>query len=182
MSQSPKGFGKADQYNYDHQSHYIPWDTVSNDPQSTFLDFEDEVPFGTLITIPDAQPLPPGARGPNYYDPESQSSDSETYSEYPEPTTQTCPDEQAIHLTDLKNCRETLATLSHYTSGQIGQFLKKSKGLLCLPLHAVSVFRIPHGNHTGNYPILIYYPEKDLKYYPHLATFNEAIDVLYGEE
>lgn len=181
MSHSPKGFGKADQYNYEHQAHIFTF-PCSFDPMDSDTYENLDISSSESFYIPDAQPLPPDARDPAYYDPESQSSDSETYSEYPEPTTQTCPDEQAIHLTDLKNCRETLATLSHYSSGQIGQFLKKSKGLLCLPLHAVSVFRIPHGNHTGNYPILIYYPEKDLKYYPHLATFNEAIDVLYGEE
>ena len=60
---------------------------------------------------------------------ESTDSDAATDSEYPEPVTQTCPNESSIHLTDLANCRETLAAMSHYSQGQIGQYLKNFKGL-----------------------------------------------------
>ena len=110
---------------------------------------------------------------------ESSDSDAVTDSEYPEPVTQTCPNESSIHLTDLSNCRETLAAITHYNQGQIGQYLKNFKGLLILPLHAVSIFRIPHGHHTGNYPLLIYLPEQEISQYPHLDNFNDAIQTLY---
>lgn len=137
---------------------------------------------GMPIIIPDAQPLPPGARGIVNLPSGDEYSESETYSEYPEPVTQTDPTEQTIHITDLSNCREVLATLSNFTSGQIGQYLKSHQGLLILPLHAVSIFRLPHGHHTGNYPVLIYYPKKDLSRYPHLENFNEAVNVLYQNQ
>ena len=106
---------------------------------------------------------------------------SETESEYPEPQVATDPTESSVHMTDLKNIREVLATLSHYNGGQLGQYLKQYHGLLIMPLHGVSTIRIPHGRHVGNYPILIYYPKKPLNRYPHLENFNEAISAIYGE-
>ena len=175
MSRPPRGFEKCEQIEtFRFPCSFDPmdsdtWDNVGIEEQESFY-------------IPDAQPLPPGARDPAYYTPESQYSDSETYSEYPEPVTQTCPDEQAIHLTDLMNTRETLATLSKFTSGQIGQHLKSHQGLLILPLHAVSILRMPHGNHTGNYPVLIFYPEEDLDNYTNLPNFTTAVDLLYDNQ
>lgn len=152
---------------------FNPYDSDTWDPLGYRGD--DQIP----LFIPDAQPLPPGARGPNYIPNGYESSDSETYSDYPEPVTQTDPTEQSVHITDISNCREVLATLSNFTTGQIGQHLKSYQGLLILPLHAVSIFRLPHGHHTGNYPVLIYYPTKTLNQYPHLENFNEAINVIY---
>lgn len=175
MHQKYKGFDKAIPYNPGFYGNpFPPYETLSDDPYG----IESQDP--DFINIPDAQPLPPDARGPNYYCQESSTSDSETYSEYPEPVTQTDPTEQTIHLTDIKNCRETLATLSNFNGGQIGQHLKKDKGLLILPLHAVSILRLPHGSHVGNYPVLIYFPKEDLKNYPHLSNFNEAINAIYN--
>ena len=107
------------------------------------------------------------------------SSDSETYSEYPEPNIATDPEESSVHMCDLKSIREVLATLSHYNGGQVGQHLKQYQGLLIMPLHAVSTIRIPHGRHVGNYPIIIYFPKKPLNRYPHLDNFNEAIRSIY---
>lgn len=141
-------------------------------------DFESQDP--SQIEFTDAQILPPGAHGFTYIS--DSDSDSQTYSDYPEPATLTSPNENAIHMTDLKNIREALATLSGFNGGQIGQFLKEKIGLLIMPLHAVSVLRIPHGNHVGNYPIIIYYPVQDLEKYPHLDTFNDAIKCLYFGE
>ena len=162
-------------YNFGNNE-FNPYDSDTWDNNQ--LGEENDIPF----FIPDAQPLPPGARGPYYMSDSIEESESETYSEYPEPVTQTDPTEQTVHITDLANCREVLATLSCFNNGQIGQYLKSHQGLLILPLHAVSVFRIPHGRHTGNYPILIYYPKKALDRYPHLENFNEAINVLYQNE
>lgn len=178
MSQSPKGFGKADQYNYDHEIHYLDF-PCSFDPMDSDTYENFGIPPQESFYIPDAQPLPPGAREPAYIDPESQYSDSETYSEYPEPVTQTDPTAEAVHLTDLKNARETLAALTSYSGGQIGQYLKSHQGLLILPLHALSILRVPHGRHTGNYPLLIYYPKEGVDKYPQLDDFNTAINVIY---
>lgn len=108
-------------------------------------------------------------------------SESETCSDYPEPQVATDPTESSVHMSDLKNIREVLATLSHYNGGQLGQHLKQYRGLLVMPLHAVSVIRIPHGRHVGNYPILIYFPKKPLNRYPHLENFNEAIGTIYDD-
>ena len=132
--------------------------------------------------LPDAQPRLPRSDG-TFILPQinEEESSSETYSEYAEPVTQTDPTEPSIHLTDIANCREALATLSSYHSGQIGQYLKNFRGLLILPLHSVSIFRMPHGRHTANYPILIYFPTNDLKQYPHLQNFNDAIGALYPQ-
>lgn len=158
--------------------HGFPFGNIEFNPYDSDTWQDDEMP----IIIPDAQPLPPGARGAVYVPSGDEYSESETSSEYPEPVTQTDPSEQTIHITDLANCREVLATLSNFTSGQIGQYLKSYQGLLILPLHAVSIFRLPHGHHTGNYPVLIYYPKKDLNRYPHLENLNEAINVLYQNQ
>ena len=166
-----------------HHQHFMQ-DLMANNFYP-FDPFESDGPFEIQSQDPesfsfsDAQPIPPGARGPNFLPSESSDSDSVTDSEYPEPATQTCPSESSIHLTDLKNSRETLAALTNYHQGQIGQYLKQFKGLLILPLHAISVFRIPHGHHTGNYPLLIYLPEQELSQYPHLDNFNDSIKALY---
>lgn len=181
MSKEPRGFEKAiPQY----QSFYCPNNYEEMNPYDS--DSWHEMVFGVEndnpFSITDAQTLPPDARGPYNIPDGDEYSDSETYSEYPEPVTQTDPTEQTIHFTDLSNCREVLATLSNFNSGQIGQYLKSHQGLLILPLHAVSIFRIPHGHHTGNYPIIIYYPTQNLDRYPHLSNFNEAINALYTNQ
>ena len=178
MSHRPRGFEKADQYNYDYPhdslNPVLSFDPMDSDSYEYF-----GIPPQESFYIPDAQPLPPGAREPAYIDPESQYSDSETYSEYPEPVTQTDPTAEAVHITDLQNARETIAALSSYSGGQIGQYLKSHKGLLILPLHALSVLRVPHGRHTGNYPILVYYPKEGVDQYPDLKDFNLAVEMLY---
>lgn len=178
MSRPLKGFEKFQSFTPDEsEMGYRPpfsFDPMDSDSYEYF-----GIPSQESIYIPDAQPLPPGAREPAYIDHESQSSDSETYSEYPEPVTQTDPTAEAIHITDLKNARETLAALSSYSGGQIGQYLKSHKGLLILPLHALSVLRVPNGRHTGNYPLLIYYPKEGIENYPDLHDFNLAVETLY---
>ena len=148
---------------------------------SQWSDFPDPPePFDyESLSLNDAQQLPPGARGPNFYSEQCEESESETSSDYPEPVTSTDSKLEAIHLTDMASVREVLSTLSNRNSGQIGQHLKTHKGLLILPLHAVSLLRMPTGRHTGNYPLLIYYPEKPLEEYPSLANLNAAINVLY---
>lgn len=125
---------------------------------------------------PDAQILP---HHPSHESFSSTDSESETYSENPEPSIRTDPTEDAVHLTDLKNLRQTLGTLSNYNGGQLGQHLKSFQGLLVMPLHAVSVLRIPHGTHTLNPNVLIYFPTKLLDRYPHLETFNKSIGMVY---
>ena len=148
---------------------------------SQWSDFPDPPePFDyESLSFNDAQQLPPGARGPNFLDQQVEESESETSSDYPEPATSTDSKLEAIHLTDMASVREVLSTLSNRNSGQIGQHLKTHKGLLILPLHAVSLLRMPTGRHTGNYPLLIYYPEKPLEEYSSLANLNAAINALY---
>ena len=154
------------------------------DEQFSFSQFSDlpepPEPFDyESLSINDAQSIPPGARGPNFFPQQCEESESETYSDYPEPATSTDSNIEAVHLTDMASVREVLSTLSNRNSGQIGQHLKTHKGLLILPLHAVSLLRMPTGRHTGNYPLLIYYPEKPIEEYPSLANLNAAINVLY---
>lgn len=136
------------------------------------LGFTDPV----LYPCTDAQILPTCLHNESS---SSTGSDSETYSENPEPPIRTDPTEDAIHLTDLKNLRQTLGTLSNYNGGQLGQHLKSFQGLIVMPLHAVSVLRVPHGTHTLNPHVLIYFPTKLLDRYPHLETFNKSISMVY---
>ena len=179
MQRQPRGFEKCSQS----QGFQIP---SSQEPFPCAFDPMDSDTWDNIGTqdsqafyYPDAQPLPPGARGPNFFPATESDSESETYSEYPEPEVRTDPTENTVHLTDLKNLREVLGTLSNYNGGQLGQHLKDYRGLLIMPLHAVSIMRIPHGRHVGNPPILIYFPKKALDRYPHLENFNESIGMVY---
>ena len=104
--------------------------------------------------------------------------EEETYSEYPEPSTKIDESEESIHITDLGSSREMLATLTNFSGGQIGQHLKKFKGLIILPLHSISVFRMPHGRHVGNFKMIIFLPDPK-KEYPHLENFNIAVNAIY---
>lgn len=193
------------------------WPEVSEDPQSTFLDHEPRVPYGTklqskrpkgfqqgkvVFQLPDgAQPLPPGAKGPNFYPnadlvpppqippgmifpPDyseySTETDTETESECDPPSVATDPQEPAVLLTDIKNIRQILATRVGFNGGQLGTHLKSVEGLIVLPLHAVSILRIPHGRHVGNPPCLIFHPTERLENYNHLPQFQESINILYN--
>lgn len=181
MQRQPRGFEKC------HPSQSQTF-SMSQDPFPCAFDPMDSNTWDNLETqdsqefyCPDAQPLPLGAKGPNPFPfPTTESdSESETYSEYPEPEVRTDPSENTVHLSDLKNLRNVLGTLSNYNGGQLGQHLKDYRGLLIMPLHAVSIMRIPHGRHVGNPPILIYFPRKPLDRYPHLENFNESIGMVY---
>lgn len=140
---------------------------------------QEEVPFMSEPTSqPDSFfPVPPPF-SPAYE--ETSDSESETVDEGPQPHLGTVPDEPAIRMTDLKNVRQVLATMTNYNGGQIGNHLKKGQGLIILPLHAVSVLRVPHGRHVGNYKVMVYVPMMPRNHYAHLETFNEAIDHIYS--
>ena len=192
------------------------WPDPEEDPQSSFIDHEPPVHYGTKLVskkpkgfqkahvqfqLPDgAQSLPYGAKGPNFYPnaelvppPEmppgmifppdysdSYSSECETESEYDPPSVATDPSEPAVLVTDIKNIRQILATRVGFNGGQLGTHLKSVEGLIILPLHAVSILRIPHGRHVGNPPCLIFHPTERLQNYNHLPQFQESINILYN--
>lgn len=179
-------------------------DPIETEPEIEFSQ-NSQRPKGFNQTHPSqrlpngAQPLPPGARGPNFYsngqpmppfpmqpgmtfppDSSDYSSGTETESEYEPPPVATDPGEPAVLVTDIKNIRQILATRVGFNGGQLGTHLKSVEGLIILPLHAVSILRIPHGRHVGNPPCLIFHPTERLENYNHLPQFQESIDILYN--
>lgn len=88
------------------------------------------------------------------------------------------PNENSIHMSDLKNIRTVLSILTHFPGGNLTTHLKQFPGLICLPLSAVSMLRKPSGNHINNPPAIIYLPLDGPDAHPHMVNFNEAIRLI----
>lgn len=101
-------------------------------------------------------------------------------SEEEDPNIASDPNEQSIHMSDLKNIRIVLGLLTHYPGGVLSNHLKEKQGLIILPLSAVSMLRKPGGNHISNPPAIIYYPSEGPDSVPHMEQFNEALRLLYS--
>ena len=88
------------------------------------------------------------------------------------------PNEETIHMSDLKNIRTVLSILTHFPGGNLTSHLKQFPGLICLPISAVSMLRKPSGNHIANPPAIIYLPLDGPDAHPYMTNFNEAIRLL----
>lgn len=140
----------------------------------------DTFPSDEESQFPDgAQSLPIGAHGI----PSAQFIEEETESEEPPPDVHA--DNQFptdITFTNTNEIRTVLATLSGFKCGRLGSYLTDQKGLLLLPLHAVTSIRTIAGNHNMQYPCIVFYP----KSYPEEAfrqvfpNLMDAIDNLYS--
>ena len=133
------------------------------------------------IELPDgAQSLPIGAHGISF--PSDQVCEEETESEEPSPEVHS--DQQFptdITFTNTNEVRTILATLSGFKCGRLGTHLNDQRGLLLLPLHAVTSIRTIAGNHNMQYPCIVFYPRS----YPEdtfrqvFPNLMDAIDNLY---
>ena len=101
-----------------------------------------------------------------------------TSSDDSDPHVASDPNEETIHMSDLKNIRTVLSILTHFPGGYLTSHLKQFPGLICLPLSAVSMLRKPTGSHTSNPPAIIYLPLDGPDAHPHMTNFNEAIRLL----
>lgn len=97
-----------------------------------------------------------------------------------EPNVACDPNEDTIHMSDLKNIRTVLSLLTRYPGGILSNHLKDKQGLIILPLSAVSMLRKPSGKHICNPPAIIYYPTMGPENYSHMQQFNEAIRLIYS--
>lgn len=152
-------------------SQFETYDEYNNGWSQEYLD--DDLP-------PDAQPLPPGAHDPGYIDQESESL-GENESEEPPPMINTDTNFNDIVFTNTNDLRSYLATSSHFASGQLGMHLLNEKGLIILPLHAVTCIRTIAGHHKMEYPSIVFYPrEKPLQEYQQIfPALVDAINNLY---
>lgn len=135
------------------------------------------------IELPDgAQPLPPGSHGLPISSPEIV--EEETESEEPSPEVHsdvTFPTD--ITFTNTNELRTILATLSGFSSGRLGCHLIHKKGLILLPLHAVTSIRTIAGHHVMQYPCIVFYPRsypEDI-YRQTFPNLMDAIDNFYSK-
>lgn len=137
---------------------------------------------------PDAQPLPPGAHEFGLVDPTliNQPSDSldENESEEPPPLINADTNFADIVFTNTNDIRSYLASTSHFTGGQLGMHLLQEKGLIILPLHAVTCIRTIAGHHKMEYPAIIFYPQqKTLEEYTEIfPNLVDAVTNLYSQQ
>lgn len=182
----------------DFNDSFIFSDFEEMDPQSSFIDQEPIVPYGTrvygnpddtnsYVNQPGYNPNVP----PEFYQnglmppPNNSSEESEygdTESDYPPPNIIVAENEPSIVLTDIANIREVLATRTCFHGVQLGSHLKNHQGLIILPLHAVSLLRMPTGHHTGNPPCLVFHPVERLENYDRFPQFQESIKMLYDNK
>lgn len=106
--------------------------------------------------------------------------DSSSSEEDEEPNVASDPNEESIHMSDLKNIRTVLGLLTRYPGGVLSNHLKDKQGLIILPLHAVSMLRKPCGKHIFNPPSIIYYPKEGPESATHMEQFNEAMRLIYS--
>lgn len=130
------------------------------------------------IQLPDgAQPLPDGVHGV-LDDPVCEEEDSS------EPPPEVHSDRQFpsdITFTNTNEIRTILATLSGFNFGRLGCHLLDQRGLILLPLHAVTSIRTIAGNHNMQYQCIVFYPRsypEDI-YRQIFPNLMDAIDNLY---
>lgn len=128
--------------------------------------------------LPDgAQPFDPAWRE----NLEEESISDESLSE-PAPEIHTAQDISDIVFTNTGEVRTILATLTHYTDGRLGSHLKRFKGLIMLPLEAITIVRTPASNHYQPYPCIVFVPHQQLSNYQFtLPNLIEGINVLYNK-
>ena len=148
--------------------------TLYNSDPENLAEYEEDLPDG-------AQSLPNGAHGMIAV-PYDQSTEEETESSEPPPeviSDGNFPTD--ISFTNTNEVRTVLASQSGFISGRLGTHLQDQKGLIILPLHAVTAIRTIAGNHNMQYPCIVFYPhsyEENLfrSVFPNLM---DAIDNLY---
>ena len=150
----------------------------ANSPYEIFTQpspFDEHLPW----EMPDgAQPFDPRWHQPAEVNNEQSSEDDE--SSEPPPPVQTATNNQDITFTDTENLRTVLATLSNYKYGQLGSHLKNFRGVVLLPIDAVTAIRTPSSNHSMNYPCIVFYPHEEFTHYSDtLPNLVEAINILY---
>lgn len=131
--------------------------------------------------------LPDGAQefNPEWHQPaeeqgSSQNVEEEDESSEPPPDVQQDANISDIIFTNTAELRTVLATLSDYKAGQLGTHLKNYRGVVVLPLDAVTAIRTPNSNHALNYRCIVFYPHMALDHYVDtLPNLVESINVLY---
>ena len=121
----------------------------------------------------------------NFHEPAQESSDNsdDCSSEESAPKVQADPNVLDITFTETSELRSVLATLSNYTSGQLGTHLRDYRGVIILPIEAVTAIRTPQGNHSLNYQCIVFYPHQSLEHYVDtLPNLVESINVLYNNK
>lgn len=86
--------------------------------------------------------------------------------------------EESIKITDVKNIKSVVSSLTNYKGGSLSNYLKNFPGLIVLPLSAVTLIRKPSGGHLFNPKILLYIPNKGIENYEHMQNFNQAIALI----
>ena len=121
-------------------------------------EYEEDMPDG-------AQELPPGAHG-------------FSVSESEEPPPEVCAENNYndITFTSTAEIRTVLATLSHFKGGQLGRWLSDQKGLIILPLSAVTAIRTTTNNHKLEYPTILFYPQCPIERYN--EVFPELMSII----
>lgn len=149
-----------------------------NCANSPYEIFTQPSPFDEPFQLPDgSQPF-----DPRWHENNQDSDYSPEESSEPPPEVQTANNNQDIMFTNTAELRTVLATLSNYKTGQLGNHLKDCRGLILLPLHAVTALRTPMSNHSLEYPCIVFYPHQKLdNYIPNLPNLVEGINVLYPE-
>ena len=157
---------------------------ISNDPQSTFMDYEPRVPTGTVhpasFRTPHVLPqinqgIVQGSR-PNPPRPQSSPGNfNDRFDE--EPNIHTANDVDCVIMTDLDKLSEVLATRTFFHGGRLSDHVSRHRGCLILPLSAITQIRKPSGHHVANPKCLIYHElDPNLDYHEVCPNFAQAAD------
>ena len=138
------------------------------------------------IELPDgAQSIPDGAHGMIAV-PYNQFDNEEEETESSEPPPEFIADNNFptdISFTNTNEVRTVLAAQSGFSTGRLGCHLQDQKGLIILPLHAVTAIRTIAGNHNMQYPCIVFYPHSyDESIFRNVfPNLMDAIDNLYPQ-
>lgn len=125
--------------------------------------------------------LPSGAQpyNPHQNNNEANSDSEETYSDSP-PDIHVAQNINDIVFTNTAEFRSVLASLTNYSNGRLGHYLRSCKGLIIMPLEGVSSIRSPLTHHTAVFPCILFVPHQDLSHYQaNFPNFLEALNILY---
>lgn len=84
-----------------------------------------------------------------------------------------------VIVSDVRNIRQVLTNRVNFYGLQIGSRLRNERGLLIMPLHAVSLIRVPTGHHIVNPTVILWHPLNSIDNYSYLPQFQECVEILY---
>lgn len=157
---------------------------IWDDPQSSFIDNEPPVQYGTIHPASNRPPyvLPQInqgiVQGSSSVTERSQSAPTNFNDRYDEePHIHTANDVDCVIMTDMDKLSEVLATRTFFHGGRLSDHVARHRGCLILPLSAITLIRKPTGHHVANPKCLIYHElDPNLDYHEVCPNFAQAAD------